>query len=617
VDDDLNTKAQDPPLDRIFVSEDSPARSLEEDLDLSASDLERHFQLMEREFLALGARLHDYRERSRAISEKAADITSRMGGGDLSFAIESLNRFQKKIKEAGGSSSQSTAALSKILARFSEIGPPLRSLAKIVNFLDVISVIMRIENTRIQATETGFNTVAQGLKDLGNTIRIKSENLEIRSDSMVASIQQSLQAVQKNESLQSDQARLILNRIFSSLEPLQDKRLASAATMNNLSIRYRSISRSIGNVVASLQFHDITRQRIEHSSKALREMGDTLAHLDTRDWEHTLSDAAEISRLQAAQLYHAKEDLKKAVGAIKESLRTLADEINTISREIRNLAGIAEQTEDSFLGDIKRNLSSLRNASSEYVRIHGEISAAMSSVNSTVNEIASFARDIKQIGTGMRIMAMNASVNASRIGMEGLSLGVLAQETQELAAETVGQIHLISEILKSVVDAARNLSMDGPDTSAEQLEESRKLNSEIEEIERRLQETDCYVAGALREIEDLNDVLSTDVAAAIDSFQSPEVFMIEIGKIGERLESFVVRARELLDKEGVRIQSTRLNDLTARYTMKRERKIHQSVLDSDTGAADAALEMDSAEAAGNAGFHPENTSELGENVELF
>jgi hypothetical protein len=55
------------------------------------------------------------------------------------------------------------------------------------------------ENARFQTTETGFDTVAQGLKDLGNTIRIKSDDLGNRSDSMVASICQSLQAIQKNE----------------------------------------------------------------------------------------------------------------------------------------------------------------------------------------------------------------------------------------------------------------------------------------------------------------------------------------------------------------------------------------------------------------------------------
>jgi methyl-accepting chemotaxis protein len=597
----------------------SPVRMIvdsEGDLTWVASELERQFKAMERDFLALGAGLHDYRNQAREIAQKVSEVTDRMAGADLSFAMELLHRYEGAIREANSNSSKSTSVLSEILDRYKQIRNPLESLVKIVKYLDVICVIMKIENARFQCSETGLDTVAGGLKDLGKTIRMKSEDLGNQSQEIIASISQALQAVQKNEQLQNDQTRFILGRILSSIKPIQEKRQASAVSLSAFSDRYQSIAGSISNIVSSLQFHDITRQRIEHSAKALRDIQTMVVDSQTPGWEQRFADAAEITRLQMAQLDHAKEDLANAVQSLKKSLGILTDEIKQIAFEIRELTGIAGNAGESFLGEIKRNLVSLEDASDEYMRINMEISAAIRTVASAVDEISLFARDIKQIGTGMKIIAMNASVNAYRIGDEGLSLGVLAQEIQALSAETVDQINIISETMKLLIATAHNLSADDQKKNEERLNEITLLNKEIREMDDRLQAADLYMAESLRDIEERTAVLINLGASAISKFQTPDEFVEAINNTGRHLQSFLDKITGVIPKSFVRSGSERLKELAESYTMKRERSIHRALMDS--------MHKEEAE-LGNKKKHADvanvpfsrNSFELGENIELF
>jgi hypothetical protein len=582
-----------------------------------ASELERQFNAMEKDFLALGDGLQDFRNQARDIAQKASEMTERMTGADLSFAIELLHRYEGVIGEANRDSSKSTGVLSEILGRYKQIRNPLESLLKIVNYLDVICVIMKIENARFQSSETGFDTVAGGLKDLGKTIRIKSEDLGKRSQEITASISQALQAVQKNEQLQNDHTRFILGRILSSMETMQEKRQASVASLSACSNRYQSIADSISNIVSSLQFHDITRQRMEHSTKALHDINTMVADSQAPGWEQRFADAVEISRLQSVQMNHAKEDLAKAVQSLKESLGILKGEINQIAFEIRELTGIAGNAGESFLGEITRNLLSLQNASVEYMRINREISTAINTVAGAVDEISLFARDITQIGTGMKIISMNASVNAHRIGNEGLSLGVLAQETQVLAAETVDQICVISETMNLMIATVHNLSVDEQKRNEERLNEITVLNNEIQEIDDRLKAADLHIVESLRDIEGRSAVFSDRVASAISKFQTPDEFVEAINEAGGHLQSFVDKINGMIPKGYMRAGSERLKELAERYTMKRERSIHQALMGSKCREEEAVAGKTIGHTAIRDLPFSGNSFEQGENIQLF
>jgi hypothetical protein len=88
----------------------------------STSNLKQLSQAMETEFLSLGEKLYQFRERSRAISGKADEVASRINGSDLAEVMEVLRRFRTRVGGIEGESNHGTSALAKILDEFNAIG---------------------------------------------------------------------------------------------------------------------------------------------------------------------------------------------------------------------------------------------------------------------------------------------------------------------------------------------------------------------------------------------------------------------------------------------------------------------------------------------------------------
>ncbi len=532
---------------------------------------------MEEDFLALGEQLYRFRERSQTISQKAVEVGNQIAGSDLGHVMESLRLFQDRITKTEEGSTHGINALHDILDRFHEVASPLRSLDKIVRFLDIICVIMKIENARLNDLQTGFGTTAQSLKDLGQVIRTKADELDTNATAIALSVRQNLQIIQKSEQNKDSQARLILKRILDSLEPMKFKRTASAEMLQHLSTRYQAISRNIGDVVSSLQFHDITRQRIEHSTTALKEIESSFISQKDALPAQDLERAIAISRIQITQLTQTKEDLSHAVGTVKKSLQALAREVAEISQETRDLLGHSGQTGASFLSLIEGNLTSLKAAAKNYLSINNEIAASMASVKDFGEEISAFANDIKNIGTGIRVVAINASVNAARIGNQGSGFGVLAQNTQNLATETASQIEQVSEALNSIISLAQELSVLKHDTKSDASEKADGLENELETIDSLLRSTDIYAEDNLATIGHQSGTFKNDISTAIASLGSPEAFLDAISDTCNQLEAFLLSAQKHSPEAYDRASQLQLNDLTESYTMEREREIHRSV----------------------------------------
>jgi methyl-accepting chemotaxis protein len=531
--------------------------------------------------------------------------------------MEVLRRFRTRVGGIEGESNHGTSALAKILDEFNAIGPSLQSLVKVAKFLDIICVIMKIENSRFQSLDTGFNTTAQSLKDLGKVIRAKSEDLKERATCMVAAIRQNLEIIEQSEQHQSKQAHLILDQILASLERLQDKRRASADMSQDLSVRYQAISQSIGDIVTSLQYHDITRQRVEHSIEALNGVDKTLVSPAHLVQQQEIAEAIAIVRIQSAQLSHTKEDLEKAITTIKESLESLSREIKTIISKTWSLAGQSEQSCESFLGDIEKNLSFLRHAAIDYARVNSEIESAISSVTGTSDEVSAYADHIKQIGTSMRIVAMNASVNAARIGAEGSSLGVLAKHTRDLASETTVQINQVAEALRTIADLSQSLSKNASGLTSSPLGETEQRDNEIGKIEEQLLVTDAYAGNALIEIKSQSSDLLAAVSDTISFFESPAEFSSAIQTLCSDLDKFLQTAGQKYPEAFAQSANLNLHDLEIGYTMKRQRDVHRSVMESPGIAGLTKFENGFDNKIDKSDSIAGNDSLFGSNVDLF
>ena len=203
-----------------------------------------------------------------------------------------------------------------------------------------------------------------------------------------------------------------------------------------------------------MQFHDITRQRIEHVQQALaglgphersagnagpQRVGEFLFGCIRQKPKGTGEDlrlAGDVCHLQIAQLHYARDELVSAVNNILDNLNALADLVAEMARETSKMAGAADETGQSFLTGVEAGFSSVTSALKAYGEADRELSLAMGSVGSMLGEMSEHTGNIESIGEKIKRLALNATVKACHIGEEGATLGVLAEAIHQLSVET-------------------------------------------------------------------------------------------------------------------------------------------------------------------------------------
>jgi len=217
----------------------------------------------------------------------------------------------------------------------------------------------------------------------------------------------------------------------------------------------------------------------------------------------------------------------------------------------------------------------------------------------------------------MKMVALNAAVQAARFGEEGLALGVLADYIQQLSRETSGHIESIGEDLRSIFESAAHLRDSAASLKRRSTEESMQMNAEMKEMIPSLQRLDEEAKSLMGRIEDEGSALSQDLQSSGgglhfqgELFESIEALGAEIDAACSRMEPFF-RKKSRSERSGALM----LEGLEGKYTMQRERDVHHSILGAHSVHGDSPLTAP--EGALREAADEKGEEEFDENVELF
>lgn len=595
-------------------------------------ELEMLTQSAEEEFLTLGTKLQDFHGRAREVSKASLDVANELSGSGMETVIAELRDVFNRIGELENRSRQGSSTLENIFDQFEKMREPLDGFGKIVKILNVVCVMMRIENARFGEMQTGFLTVSEDVRKLAEHILGKAQELSERSSVLSAMIRENLGMLREFESSRSAAARQLTDDTAKSLDVMVERHRASSKTLSHISERYGQVSRNISEIVASMQFHDITRQRLEHVREALDDLAEIIrlsaaaasprfSSRKLMDSTGRLASAEGICRLQGAQADHAGQELISAVVRIIDNLRGVAESAGAIAEQTAAIAGQSGDTGDSFLSGLERGVSSLADSLADYGKIDEKMSAVMRHVASATEDMSEFIAEIEGIGINMRVVALNAQINSAHIGEDGLSLGVLAGDVQQLAYDTTRKIEGISSGLASVISIAREL---GTGNGKEGIHSVEAVAAILKNSTSELHDMQEKTSGMLAGLREAGRTLQEDIGCTVDSLGVHGRTKEVIGQAKSDLEALRADMREHIPEADLKAADADLQNLEMRYTMDQERKVHETAL--STGATAAVIPFPvTRETAKAAGHTAEVTAEapvgqeeeLGDNVELF
>ncbi len=567
----------------------------------------------EDQFLQLGEKLQDFSLRSSRISCTASDLVQLVAGSESTELGERLRRLfadmDEYLRTVNRQGNESCGTLEQIMTQLDNVVHPLEGFRKMDKALRMLSISTKIESARLGDLGAGFTTLAMDVEKLSQAVSEKSAGIMVQRQALTLLISNNLQMVRTTEENQYADANRILAAIGSNLETLTNMNTTCLATGNQVALISEQVAADIAAVVSSMQFHDITRQQVEHVIEALEKLRHHIAAAaETRDDAATtlIAETGDICELQSAQLRHATDQLAKATETILDSLRDIGSKQAQISIDLQQaLMGNSGTAEKSLLNTMEQEMHQVIRILQSCDQADQELSGAMNKVTGTMHEIGGFVSDIEAVGSEIDLIALNAQIKAAHTGAQGAALGVLAEAIKRLSLDAVTQTEAVSSTLlaiNAITATMSDRSFLNTDSDTRQVsvmeQEARQIISALSVINQTLLQQLSSLASAAESLADEINCTTAGTHVHEEIRQETEHAVQTLEQIYSEARGLVPASNEFRDN---------LRHMEQRYTMDSERMIHEML----AARHGVKLSLQKQQESSGSG------SEYGDNVDLF
>ncbi len=198
------------------------------------------------------------------------------------------------------------------------------------------------------------------------------------------------------------------------------------------------------------------------------------------------------------------------------------DNINTINNNMSELKDISLS-----INDYTRDALNLSKANKEKINLSissiTNLIEAMKKIAKQSNSIVELAEFIETVADETNLLALNASIEASRAGSEGAGFTIVASEIRELAENSASAIKNISETVENIMLSVKNgekYSKDAQSALNFITQGINDLTIKIEDINKKISNQSSITESVHNEIEDINGMIKENSSLLIEMMQS-------------------------------------------------------------------------------------------------
>lgn len=558
----------------------------------------------EDDFLTTGRDLRDVATRTGEISTTAKSIADLVSGRALEGYMEALQKLFEEMNTYLDLSrkklSHNSETLLTVLKTSDNIALHLAAFNRIVKHLRILGISTRIESARLVGSHDAFSNIADDVNKLSDLINSKSAGILQAVMSTHEVISETLSKVNLFEAGQQGQSQAMLDDIIRNLPSLSEKHELSSTAACHIIGRSEEISRSVGEIVSSLQFHDITRQQIEHVIEVIDELSDKMSSPKERESLPDLS-ISDVCRLQVNQLNSAKREFVSAIDGAMDSFRHIAGNAMEMSKEAAALAGATGASGASFLARLRTDVAKIIATLNENGEANHRLLTAVESVVATISDLTTFVGGIDEIGVDIDLLALNAQIRAVHTGSDGAALGVLAEAVRSLSDDARDQTVSLSETLTHISAIAQGLGR--AEADEDEIQELDEMVERLGGLLDSLAGMDEQVTSLVNLMEGTTNEVEMEIKSLISGITVHERIESELNRAVAGLAEIEREAGKLGPATGESHDTAYLKQLEQRYTMHKERSIHHSSIHANGPTVPF--------------LHNGSEGGLGENVELF
>ncbi len=259
--------------------------------------------------------------------------------------------------------------------------------------------------------------------------------------------------------------------------------------------------------IEKLSYEGALAVQIKHNiDNFINFLSDTLKKIEfsVLDINGNASTLSMFSENISKRIENERNTINKITQSMME-LKGIADSIKTYASEAKELSAKNRERIIKSTDSIKSLIQSMN-----------EISESSSSIN----EIAKF---IAEVADETNLLALNASIEASRAGAEGAGFSIVASEIRNLAENSSAAIKKITDsvdrLIKSVSKGV-TFSNEANEALSDIIEGINDTSSKIEEIDLKITTQTTVTNQIYSEIEDVNKLVNQNAELLIEMITS-------------------------------------------------------------------------------------------------
>jgi hypothetical protein len=559
-------------------------------------DLDRMSRSTEADFLAITEKLTGILAAARAISGQTREMAGSLAGDSGEGACQAL----MSVLEDARHMEQYAAAMNRFVGIRDEanrIRVSLSGLQRVGPSFHAVATLAKIETAHLGAGGRDLGHLAEAFQSAGTEIQSRVEHILGGATALENRVESTLAEASEFDRRVLATLPALLAAADQGLATFRARQQEAAATISRVAAESEVVAKAIGDIVTFLQFHDITRQQLQHVMDALEQL--TADSSSREGLRQSKAKTSAVIDLQLAQLANASAAFEDAIRQMDERLGVAAGQVKRMVEEGGPLAGGAESGESGFYAQMESCLRAVTQAAAGCKSLEQQTQAALAEFGTTLEALRLSASEVKVVELRLFWLAINAAISAAHIGLAGEPLETVADGLRRLVAECDSSSSEAEASIDSIAAAVRSATEDLPgpgvtvgDTLLEQ------LRARIDDLHDGNEQATVRKGEIARMAFDLSaevDILRSNLSAG-------RVFTATIQSCTQALRR--IQAQSAGTEASP--QTEALKELRQHYTMQAEREIHDAVAAVDTSEAEAVLRA--AQPAGG---------EFGDNVELF